>query len=275
MHGVRHTTKDDCDGKNWPSELRFDQEMMIGCGKVGAPPPDHNTKDGMDMYDVWNYYEEKGSDVDVGKPGKNDWILLDSENVVFNYGKRARTRNRRSLLDENRVPSIFSTSHWAHWAHWADWAMGGDERNGREGRSKQTTAHTTSATNHLAIESAPERESIYGGGGVDVYHPIGHGSAHVLGTIVDVESVVTASTAARATQLRRHLDASPMSERVPARRLPSSSLPKGRAVPYIVPLIGYNTTEHSKKYRVREKWVPFTLNDCTTPGVIKKKKNQG
>ncbi len=41
-----------------------------------------------------------------------------------------------------------------------------------------------------------------------------------------------------------------------------------RIVPYIVPFVGYNLTEHSRLFNLTEKWTKFTLKDCVIPGEI-------
>ena len=40
-----------------------------------------------------------------------------------------------------------------------------------------------------------------------------------------------------------------------------------RTTPRLMPLRGYSTTEHSRKHNVTRNWVPFTLQDCSPPGV--------
>jgi hypothetical protein len=52
VHYIKHTEKDDCEGKTWPKEYKHDQQMVIGCGNVDKPGPLHNPADGADMYDA-------------------------------------------------------------------------------------------------------------------------------------------------------------------------------------------------------------------------------
>lgn len=74
VHAIRHIDEDDCDGKEWPPAFKYDQTMVIGCGKIGQSSPKHNPSHGVDMYDAWLYFAEKGNDIVVEKEGINDWI---------------------------------------------------------------------------------------------------------------------------------------------------------------------------------------------------------
>jgi hypothetical protein len=47
---------------------------VIGCGDVDQPGPFHNKQHMADMYDAWNYFEQNGKDVEIGIPGKNEFV---------------------------------------------------------------------------------------------------------------------------------------------------------------------------------------------------------
>jgi len=66
VHDIKHTDQDDCEGKNWPFNLKHDQAVSIGCGKIGTSSPFHNSTVKADMYDAFEYFAKNGANVSVG-----------------------------------------------------------------------------------------------------------------------------------------------------------------------------------------------------------------
>jgi hypothetical protein len=82
VHAIRHVKEDDCDMKSnkWPSSLRYDQQVAVGCGKLGQKTPLHDPKRQADMYDAYEWFEEHGEDIILEKAGVNDFRRAVDEN---------------------------------------------------------------------------------------------------------------------------------------------------------------------------------------------------
>jgi hypothetical protein len=88
MHYIKHHEDDRCDGKHdngWSHADRYNQDMVVGCGKIDKSVVNHNKNKRADMYDAWNYYRVHGQDISFGKPGENEYI--ESFVVVNKEGK--------------------------------------------------------------------------------------------------------------------------------------------------------------------------------------------
>ena len=77
VHALGHSTRDKCrsgDEKQWPSDIKYDQKVLIGCGDIDHPSPFHDSKQMADMYDAFRYFKEYGKSLDFGVPGINYFI---------------------------------------------------------------------------------------------------------------------------------------------------------------------------------------------------------
>jgi hypothetical protein len=65
VHDIKPTDHEDCEGtKNkWTNDLKYDQAVSIGCGKIGTPGPYHNYTAHADMYDAFAWFTKNGKDV--------------------------------------------------------------------------------------------------------------------------------------------------------------------------------------------------------------------
>lgn len=214
VHAVRHVPNDHCDGAGWPMEERYDQDMAIGCGKVGHPGPFHNPVDGVDMYDAWNYFEENGTDLVLEVPGKNDWISVKPDEPIF-FTKGLEATRVKETTGRRRLVESISRSH-----------------------GSKLLNDSTDARNDLVMSA---RQS--------------HDEARSRRGLNDATTASNFSV-----QQHKHTQ--------------SRNTAEARILPYIVPLNGYELTEHSKKYDVTKKYVPFLLSDCVIPGKINKKNDR-
>ena len=76
IHGVRHIQQDDCLGNSWPDSMKYNQQAMVGCGRINQVSPAHNILNSINMYDVWNYFHVNGTKVPIGiiDEDNNEWI---------------------------------------------------------------------------------------------------------------------------------------------------------------------------------------------------------
>jgi hypothetical protein len=83
VHDIKHIDQDDCEGKKeWPQELRYDQAVSIGCGKIGTSGPFHNSTMKADMYDAFAWFAMNGKNVSVDIENENDFIAVKKDNVT-------------------------------------------------------------------------------------------------------------------------------------------------------------------------------------------------
>eukprot|EP01031_Cornospumella_fuschlensis_P037183 gene37183-45131_t len=75
VHDVKHHPSDLCDKpEHWPKDMRYTQDLVVGCGNKTQRGPFHNASaHEADMYDAWEFYEQHGVNIPVGVDGKNDW----------------------------------------------------------------------------------------------------------------------------------------------------------------------------------------------------------
>jgi hypothetical protein len=102
MHYIKHHEEDRCDGKKdngWSHADRYDQDMVIGCGKMEKSVVNHDKNKRADMYDAWHYYRLHGKDVVLDRPGENEFI--EALVVTDREGKMQRLVKERVELAKN------------------------------------------------------------------------------------------------------------------------------------------------------------------------------
>jgi hypothetical protein len=76
LHSVKHDHDHCIEEKDWPVSLRYQEELVIGCGNIDHHSPYHNAEKMIGMYDAWEYYRDHGKDIEIGIEGKNEWIRV-------------------------------------------------------------------------------------------------------------------------------------------------------------------------------------------------------
>jgi hypothetical protein len=99
-----HSIKDDeCGGepKRWSKKLRYDQEVVLGCGKVDFNLPGHNETEMASMYDAYNWYKAHGKDIATGVDQKYEHMSF------YNI----QTGERTSYPYMNQLQGYETTAH--------------------------------------------------------------------------------------------------------------------------------------------------------------------
>lgn len=66
VHHIRPNFKiDDCHGASWSDELKHNQDVVVGCGTLKISNPKHDKTLALDMYDVWQYFRENGTQIEL------------------------------------------------------------------------------------------------------------------------------------------------------------------------------------------------------------------
>lgn len=82
VHDINPARDEDCSGhKDWPINLKYDQAVSIGCGKIGTSGPYHNSTKHTDMYDAFAWFAKNGKKVSVGIENLNDFIKVTNNDV--------------------------------------------------------------------------------------------------------------------------------------------------------------------------------------------------
>lgn len=76
--------------QSWPPHMRFDQQLVIGCGDVGRSGPLHMPENQTDMYDAHAFYQRHGEPVELGSAGVHGymWARVRLDGTVNHRGVR-------------------------------------------------------------------------------------------------------------------------------------------------------------------------------------------
>lgn len=138
VHYLKHHKDDDCHtGGKWPAAIKYEQNIVIGCGDIDQPSPGHDgNKQWGDMYDAWKYFENNGKDVQLQAVGANEWVDVPCVvksgvlKAVLQEGSSTENTAKLTLVDgskyalskgetiENRVvPRLVALSGYAGTRH--------------------------------------------------------------------------------------------------------------------------------------------------------------
>jgi hypothetical protein len=110
VHDIKPSQDEDCDGhKKWPVNLKYDQAVSIGCGKIGTSGPYHNSTIHADMYDAFAWFAQNGKEVSVGIKNENNFIEVTNDNVI-RIMPRIRTLNGYETTEHSKKYDI--TKEW-------------------------------------------------------------------------------------------------------------------------------------------------------------------
>lgn len=107
VHHVKPNDIDDCNGMEWPASMRYNQQLIIGCGDINQHSPKHDLDHSLTMYDLWNYYLVNNDTISLDVP---EWFNHNNQyspKVIFLDGyNQTKHYHENHILEKWKVYSL-------------------------------------------------------------------------------------------------------------------------------------------------------------------------